>query len=66
MLTSISDYTILNQNMSLNSRNLMQLMQKISDSIKCSTTKKNDKLYKGEMFIVVRDVKSSDSEGITK
>lgn len=52
--------------MSLNSRNLMQLMQKISDSIKCSTTKKNDKLYKGEMFIVVRDVKSSDSEGITK
>lgn len=63
VLTSISDYTLLNQNMSMSNRSFVELLEGIAESVRSSATN-NTQLYKGEMFIIVRDVKGSDAEGI--
>lgn len=65
VLTSVSDYTLLNQNMSMSNRSLIELLEGISDSIKSSALK-DSKIYKGEMFIIVRDVKSEEASNIEK
>lgn len=44
--------------MSMSNRSLVQLLQSIAESVKTSAID-NAGLYKGQMFVIVRDVKSS-------
>jgi hypothetical protein len=64
VLASLSDYSIMNQNMSMCNRTFNELMVKISSSVMTGGEKDLDKLYKGELFIVVRDVKTKDASVI--
>lgn len=65
VLASLSDYTIMNQNMGMNSRSLNELMHNIATSA-YGSEKDVLNLYKGELFVVVRDVPSNESENVKK
>lgn len=48
------------------SRSITELMDQISTSAAKSLSKMQEKLYKGELFIIIRDVKSSQAKEITE
>lgn len=65
VIASLSDYTIMNQNMGMSNRSINELMHNIASSA-YGSEKDVQNLYKGELFVVVRDVPSNESENIKK